>query len=382
MKRLISIFLVLALSFTCMIGCSSTAKTDESNKTAENSKANEEIKTESDWPKKPITMIIAYSAGGSADVVNRMLAKIMQEKLGTEITCINVEGASGAVAGQQVYDSDSDGYTIFGGLAHSSSGWKMLDYADLSWDNFYGFYAATSPYILFVKNGSQYETADDLIQGMADNPGKLKWGNAGLGSINHLTGEMFLNLLGVKANSLPYKGGRDAAIKVIANEVDFSWAGASDVMDLAETGEIKVLGVVDKKPLSVKSTKGDYEAPSLLEEYPDLSAVEGLLYWGMAVKRDTPEDVVLKLKEAFEYAVEQDEFKQLCESRYLEPHILLGQESDDMSAYLESVYAWGLADNGLAGKGITPESFNIPKPADYKWPPNDRAKDCKPWPAQ
>lgn len=380
MKKLISIVMTLAISFACLAGCGTTSK--QATETQDTSTNESDKISQSNWPEKPLTMVIAYSAGGSADVVNRMLAKLMQEKLGKEIQCINVEGASGSVAGQQVLDAPPDGYMIFGGLAHSTSGWKMLNYSDYSWDNFYGFYAATSPYILFVKNGSKYNTYEDLIQDMKDKPGQIKWANAGLGSINHLTGQMFLNLLDVKATSLPYKGGRDAAIKVIANEVEFSWAGASDVMDLAETGEIKVLGVASEMPMAVKSTKGDYEVPSLLKAYPELEAVEGLLYWGMGVSRDTPDDVVLKLEEAFKFAVEQDEFKELCKSRYLEPNILLGQESDEMSAYLESVYAWGLADNSLAAEGITPEQFEIPKLEDYKWPPNDRAKNIKPWPAK
>ena len=102
----------------------------------------------------------------------------------------------------------------------------------------------------------------------------------------------------------------------------------------------------------------------------------------MAVKRDTPADVVTKLEEAFKVAVENDEFKALCESRYLEPKLLIGQESDDMSAYLESIYAWGLADNNLAAEGISPDQFDIPRPEDYSWPPNDRAKNANPWPAE
>ncbi len=371
MKKIISFLLVLVLSIACFTGCGSS----DNGQTSENTGSGS-------WPEKTITMVIGYSAGGTADVVARMVAKGMQEYLGKEISCINVEGASASVAGQQVYDAPADGYTIFGGLAHSASGWKMCDYADIGWDDFYGMYAATSPYILFVNSKSNYNTYQDLISDMKANPGKLKWGNAGLGSINHLTGEIFLDTIGAEAVSLPYGGGREAAIKVIADEVQFSWAGASDVMDLATTGQIKVLGVVSKEDMVVKSTTGEYTVPSLLNDYPELSSLEGLLNWGIAIKRDTPDDVIVKLQEAFEYAVQQDEFKELCESRFLEPDILVGQESDEKSAYLESVYAWGLYENGLSAEGIKPEDFGILAPENYSWPPNDEIANIKPWPTK
>lgn len=370
MKRWIAILVTFMFIICYTAGCGTSVKTEtEGNSNAEN------------WPQEPITMVIAYSAGGASDVVARQIAKSMQSILGTNINCINVGGASGSVAGQQVLDAPADGYTIFGGLAHSPSGWKMLNYADISWDDYYGFYAATSPYVLFVKEGGKYQTYQALIEDMKANPGMLKWGNAGLGSINHLTGEMFLDIVGCTATSLPYDGGRDAAIKVIADEVQFSWAGAADVMDLAETGEIKVLGVVAPEPLQVTCAKGDYEAPSLLTDYPELEKLQNLLYWGFAVNRQTPPEIVKKLEDTLKVVVEDEEFKKLCEDRYMEPKLLIGEESDKTSAYLESIYAWGLADNGLAAEGITPEQFDIPRPEEFEWPSNERAEKVNPWPA-
>ena len=96
------------------------------------------------WPSREITVDVAYTAGGTADTANRQLAKLMGETLGTNIAVVNVTGGSGSIAGQQVNNAAHDGYTWLGDVAHTVSGWRCLGYADLGWEDFYGFYAATS----------------------------------------------------------------------------------------------------------------------------------------------------------------------------------------------------------------------------------------------
>ncbi len=375
MRKLLSLLLVCILVLGGLAGCSQDAG-PAPDQTQGNG---QEEEIDISWPEKPVTMVIGYTAGGSSDTANRMLAKKMGEYLDAEFNCINVTGGSASIAGQQVYNAPSDGYTMFAGVAHSVSGWRVLDYADIGWEDFYGFHAGTAPYVLFVKDGSEYDTAEDLYEAIRANP-NMKWGNAGLGSINQLTGQMMMDIMELDAVSVPYGGGREAAIKVIAGEVVFSWAGASDVMDLAAAGEIKIIGVCDSEPLTVKTTDGEYVAPSLLDEYPQLSQLEDLLYWGFQVKRDTPPEVISKLKEAFDYAVETDEWKEYCDSMYLTPVNITGPENDEMCAKLEGIYTWGLYDVGLAADGVSPADFDIPRPEEFSFPPYDRAKNANPWP--
>ena len=119
----------------------------------------------------------------------------------------------------------------------------------------------------------------------------MKWGNAGLGSINQLTGSLMLEKLGLKGNSVPYDGGRSAAIKVVAGEVTWSWCGLSDILDLAQSGDIRILGICNSSPREIDCAKGNYTVPSLLDDYPELSDLQGLLYWGFRVSeihRQTP----------------------------------------------------------------------------------------------
>lgn len=175
--------------------------------------------TTGQWPSQKIEIDVCYTAGGTADTVARQLSALMSQQLSTTFNLVNVTGGSGSIAGQQVYAAAHDGYTWLGDVAHTVSGWRTLGYADLGWEDFYGFYAASSPYVLFVSGNSPYQTAQQLFDAMRGDP-SMKWGNAGLGSINQLTGSLMLEKLGLKGNSVPYDGGRSAAIKVVSRGSD------------------------------------------------------------------------------------------------------------------------------------------------------------------
>ena len=342
--------------------------------------AGEQEGTEAEWPTKSITMAIGYSAGGSTDVVTRGLAREMQDFLGENITCVNVSGAGASIAGQQVLDAPSDGYMMFAGVAHSPSGWRVLDYADIGWEDFYGFHCATSPYVLFVSADSDWMNISQLVDAMEAEPGKIKWGSAGLGSMNHVTGTVLLDLLGTEATHIPYQGGREAATKLMAGDVDFSWAGLGDIKDLAAAGKVRILGIAKEGGLELETDTGVEQIPALIDDYPQLSAVQDLLFWGVAIPRDTPAYIVSKYREAYLYAVEQDRFKELCESRGLMIVPYSGVEDDKLCANLESVYTWGLYAAGMAA--VSPAEFDIPRVEDYSWPPHERAASANPWPEQ
>ena len=374
MKRFATLFLALIMILS-LVACGGSKK-EEPKK--------EETKTEEPaaptWPEKDIEIDVCYSAGGTADTCARSLGAIMGEYLGVNVNVVNVTGGSGSIAGQQVWGKKHDGYTWMGDVAHTASGWRIMQYADLSWEDWYGFYGATSPYVLFVAGNSPYTTYQELFAAMEADP-SIKWGNAGFGSINQLTGQLFLDTIGLTGTTVPYNGGREAAVKVIAGEVVWSWCGASDIMDLAISGDVRVLGVCDADPFHIEAAAGAYDAPSLLTDYPELETLEGLLFWGIRVPRDTPAEAVARIREAFLYAVETDEFKAYCEANALTPAPMCGPEADEACATLESIYVWGLYDQGLSAEGVDPaEDLGIARIADFKYPTNDRIAAINPWP--
>ena len=184
--------------------------------------------------------------------------------------------------------------------------------------------------------------------------------------------------LGLKGNSVPYDGGRSAAIKVVAGEVTWSWCGLSDILDLAQSGDIRILGICDSSPREIDCAKGNYTVPSLLDDYPELSDLQGLLYWGFRVSRDTPADAVAKIRDAFQSTVDSKEWAQFCQTKGLEPAAIIGTESDEICAKLESIYAWGLYDAGIST--INPADYQIPRIEDFSFPANDRTAAAQAWP--
>ena len=284
--------------------------------------------TTGQWPSQKIEIDVCYTAGGTADTVARQLSALMSQQLSTSFNLVNVTGGSGSIAGQQVYAAAHDGYTWLGDVAHTVSGWRTLGYADLGWEDFYGFYAASSPYVLFVSGNSPYQTAQQLFDAMRGDP-SMKWGNAGL-------------------------------------------------LDLAQSGDIRILGICDSSPREIDCAKGNYTVPSLLDDYPELSDLQGLLYWGFRVSRDTPADAVAKIRDAFQSTVDSKEWAQFCQTKGLEPAAIIGTESDEICAKLESIYAWGLYDAGIST--INPADYQIPRIEDFSFPANDRTAAAQAWP--
>lgn len=374
----ISIFLIIAvivISMTGLAGCSSSSKEPDS---APDTASGKTTKDPNEWPNKPITCVIGYAAGGTSDIVGRVLIKEMEEYLGVPITPVNIAGASAAIAGRTVIDAPADGYTWLSAVAHSASSWAVMGYEKLFWTDYYGFTTGTSPYLVVVDNDAKWNTIEELIADIKANPNKLKWGSAGLGSIGHLAGELFVQALDLKTPHIGYNGGREAVLKLMGGDVDWNLSGYSDIADLVKAGEVKALGFVTEEDVLVE-TATPYTAPSLLKKYPELERTNQLRsVWGLFIPRETPDEIVKKIGEAVDYALKQPDFIEALEARELTPLALKGQESDELCARLESIYAWGLYDSNSAKN--SPADYGIPRIEDFSWPPHERAQKARPWP--
>jgi len=331
------------------------------------------------WPSKPITLIVGFGAGGGTDVIARTLTKEMVQYLKQSYMTINMTGASGAVAGMEVMKKPADGYTWFG-CANNTGRWSTLGYTDLTFSDFYGFFAATDAQGVVVHVDSPYKTIDDLVADIKAKPKKLRYGVSGQGASGHIAGELFLSALGLpgQAVAVPYSGAREAGVKLLAKEIEFYVSGIADIADFVDTGKMVVLGVFDEQPMKIGGAK-PHTAPSLVKKYPaSVKAVPMNAIWGIQISRATPDEIVDKMAEAFVHAVKTQSFKEFAKTRGLDifPHI--GLASDQNSSKVESAYAWGFQEVGMAKK--SPEALGIPKPEAWKWPPHEKAAKAKPWP--
>ena len=386
MKKFLALFLTLIMALS-LVACGG-GKTEEPAKTDAPAKTEEPAKTEKE--EKPyeypangvLTSVIAYSAGGTSDNIVRKVSMIMAEQLKCNSNCVNVTGGSASVAGLKVLnESTGEGLQAVGYLLPAPGSWGTLGYTkDIDWSDFFAFAAVQSPFCFSVSKNSGFTSLEQVIEAAKANPGQMKWGNAGIGSAIHLSGQMLLDATGVDAIAVPFSGGREAATNVMAGEIDWVWASVGDVKDLLESGDLICLGSVSTEEMEITSPAGTYKVPSLHDLYPEAAAnASALGYYGMALPRDTDPQAVAAFKEAFEYAVNTDEFKAYAEELGMLPVCITGEEVDEMMAQAQSLYAWTLYEQGLAAEGVTPEDLGIPTPADFDYAALDLT-DVNPWP--
>jgi tripartite-type tricarboxylate transporter receptor subunit TctC len=332
------------------------------------------------WPEKPISVYVGWSAGGSSDVTSRAVALQMEKKLKKKILVTNVTGALGGIGATQVAKAPADGYLWFGGAAVHGT-WPVLGHATVSWNDFYAFLSVVFPTTIYVKSDAPWKTLQEFIADIKASPaGKFKFGSPGAGSNGAIFGGLVMDTAGVKekVQPVPYKGGREAGRYLLSGDVNFVSVTMGDLTDWAVAGRIRPIANLYNKDIDFEGVK----FPPVTAVYPDLEPFSAINpYFGIYIRRDTPKDVVVKIAEAFAYGVQQKGFQKIAvkeRAGILAP--LMGKASDEQMSKIESARCWSLWDLKIAKKD--PATFGIPKPKDWSWPPHQRAKNAKPWPAE
>ncbi len=216
------------------------------------------------YPDRPIRMIVAYAAGGTGDVVGRLVAESLSARLGVAIVVENQGGAGGAIAARTISRAAPDGYTIM--LAGNAIFAILPHMSDIGYDPLRGFTAianiSESQRLLAVRPGLPVRTLAELVNHAKRNPGKLNYGSSGIGSTLHIMTEMFRREAGFEAVHIPYRGSAPAAQAMISGDVDFMIDTA--VIQHVAQGRLRGLAVVGDRRLDAFP-----DIPTLAEQgYP------------------------------------------------------------------------------------------------------------------
>lgn len=175
-----------------------------------------------DFPTRPITMVIPFPAGGSTDLVGRLIAERMTAELGQPVVVENKGGAGGNLGAAQVAKASPDGYTILMGTVATHALNPAL-YKKMPYDPVKSFapvsLLAIVPNVLVVNPEFPAKTTEELIALLKANPGKYSYASSGNGTPLHLSGELFKSLAGVDMQHIPYQGAGPALIDVISGQV-------------------------------------------------------------------------------------------------------------------------------------------------------------------
>jgi tripartite-type tricarboxylate transporter receptor subunit TctC len=261
---------------------------------------------QSDYPSRPVTMIVPFPPGGVADITARPLAEAMGRQLKQPLVVENRAGAGGGVGMAYVAKAKPDGYTVL--LALSSI--SIIPEADkvLGRDpmyqlaNFVPIARFTAdPTVLAVRADSPWKSVKDLVEAARRAPGAIPYGSSGNYGTMHVPMEMFSAAAGAKMLHVPFSGGGPAVVALLGGNVDALSTGPSTVMGHIKGGKVRVL-----------ATWGGERHPAL----PDVPTLKELGYdaqfsqWtGLFVPVGTPDAVVAKLREAAHAAVEDETFR-------------------------------------------------------------------------
>jgi len=257
-----------------------------------------------DYPNKPVRMIIPFPPGGSNDVVGRLIATHLSEKLGKQVVVDNRGAGAGGVVGTEVVaNAPHDGYTLgIISLAHAVNPWLYK----LPYDPIKSFapiaILASGPNVLVVNPTLPVNSVEELLAAAREKPGQLQYASAGIGSFQHLGGELFKLMAKVNILHVPFKGGGPAMIDVIGGHTKVMFSSLVQTTPHIRSGKLRALGTGGLKRNPVLP-----DVPAIAEAgVPDYEAVN---WWGLVAPAGTPPAIVQKIHEAVAAVQNSEEVK-------------------------------------------------------------------------
>ncbi len=245
-----------------------------------------------EYPTKPVRLIIPFPPGGSNDVVGRLFATHLAEKLGKQVVVDNRGAGAGGIVGTEVLaHSPHDGYTIgIISLAHAVNPWLYK----LPYDPIKAFtpvaILGSGPAVLSVNPDLPVKSVKELVDMAKKEPGKLQYAHAGVGSFQHLAGELFKLTAKVDILAVPFKGGGPAMIDVMGGHSKVLFSSLVQTTPHLRSGKLKGLGVAGAKRNPVVP-----DLPTVAETVPGYEATN---WWGIVAPAGTPAPVVARLHKA------------------------------------------------------------------------------------
>src|ERR1700704_5784572 len=245
------------------------------------------------FPSRPITIIVPFSAGGPSDVMARILAERMKVTLGEAILVENVTGAAGSIGVGRAVRSPPDGYTIsFGHLGtHVANGAIYKLGYDLVADLEPVVLLPSNPMIIVSKNAVPAKSLKELLAWLKARPAPPTAGTAGAGSGSHIAGLYFESVTGIKLQYVPYRGTAPAMNDLVAGQIDLIVDQTSNSIGQVRAGNIRAYAVTAEKRVE--------SAPDVpTTDEAGLPGFHMTLWSGLWVPKDTPKDIVAKLNAA------------------------------------------------------------------------------------
>jgi tripartite-type tricarboxylate transporter receptor subunit TctC len=284
-----------------------------------------------DYPTRPIKMVVGFAAGGSTDVAARIMAQKMSEILGQTVLVENRTGASGLIAAEDVAKSAPDGYTLMMAsqtvlavaprLYRKATIDPVKDFADIA-------YCGASPLVLVVNPSFPAHTVADVIKMAKAEPGKITFGTGGVGTTPHIASELFQYVAGIKMAHIPYRGEAGAINDLVAGQIPAMFANLSAITGQLQAGTVRAIAVT-----SPQRAPTEPDVPTVAETLPGYAADT---WFGIIAPAETPRSVIDALNAAAKRALADPDTKK----RYAQLGMTNvgegGSSPEELAAYIKS----------------------------------------------
>lgn len=292
---------------------------------------------QSDYPNRPVTVIVPQATGGANDTIARIVTAKLSEILGQQFVVENRPGAGGNIGTAAAAKTKPDGYT----LLLTTNSVQVINpwlYKNIGFDPLKDFepvgLVASAGYVLVANSAFPVNNVTELIAQAKANPGKINYASAGNGTLNHLIMEMFKQKVGIDMMHVPYKGAAAAATDVASGQVPVSVQSAPSSLTLISAGKIKALAVTNEKRIAALPN-----VPSISETIPGFGSTP---WYGILAPAGTPAAIVDKLNAAIKTAladkdVQEKLIKQGCEALTSTPAQFTTLLKDDLANWQKIV---------------------------------------------
>ncbi len=257
------------------------------------------------YPDKPIRLIVGFSAGGTTDVVARILGKEIGDDLGQPVVIENRPGAGSNIAAEMVARADPDGYTLL--MVAVTSAINHTLYKNLKFDLTTDFdpvaLAVRVPNVLVVHPDVKADSVDELTKLLNDNPGTVNFASSGSGTSIHMAGELFKLRAGVDVTHIPYKGSANAITDLIGGQVQYMFDNMPSAWPHVESGKLRALAVT-----TAERSQTAPDLPTMQESGFDGFDVSS--WFGVIGPKGMPTDVTEKLNKSIRAALAKPEVRE------------------------------------------------------------------------
>lgn len=297
-----------------------------------------------DWPTRPVTLVGPFGAGGSTDLIARIVSEEMSKELGQPIVVEARPGSSGIVGVSYVQRAKPDGYTLVMGTSGTHASNPTI-IADLPYDPIEDFVPISqftiAEHVLAIHPSVPAENITQLIEYARANPGVLDYGSAGVASIQHIGGALLEQMADIKMVHVPYSGSAPAIADLMAGNIDMVFGALAELMPQIQSGGLRAIAVT-----ALKRSQLLPDVPTIAETLPGFE----LASWqGMFAPAGTPPEVIDRLAKEVARAFTVEEMRSKLINQGLLP---VGSSPDEFKAFLpQSIEQWRKM-NRLAGADV------------------------------